>query len=133
MDSFHTYHDIKTSPAFKGAPVIETDEQRLNAPLAWVILMKIRLIPMGQILWGKKFENGEIKEEENRQYEFMLSGGKKQGEGLMYLYIKKKSMFFKRQKSMKLIHGMWQKVPLTFKTLNAMSKEELGIIYNDLD
>jgi hypothetical protein len=110
-----------------------------NLPIHFYLLSIVDNIQVTRILWGKDFFNTkdgslDYREASYRQYEFQLNKEKADEYGILHLYIKDKNKWFKNQEDFKYMHGrMWQKIPITYRTLSRMTEDELSIIYFDFD
>ena len=121
----HPYESMN-HPAYEGMP---GEDLRLeeDSPLFEYLLYKIRTIPYGTAIWGKRYTKDEIVDEGHiRKYEF-------QSDGILYLYIKQKDKFFNNQVDFLKTGLGLQKIPLTYKTMSNMTEDEVGVIYTDFD
>ncbi len=107
-----------------------------NTPLngtALFIIDKIKATDPSKIFWGKDVKDGRLVKNEARQYEFNLSHTDFPM-GVLLLIIKKEELFFTPQKGIiKKLDSNCCCVPITYKTLAAMTDSELNTILNDLD
>ena len=120
-------YQFEDSSVYYGMPRPENPEE---TPLATLILQNIKALDfISPMIYGKTHDGEEASQ---RRYEFKTFGKIKDGWELFHLYISKKE-YFLEDKGYRYTPLGLQAIPLTYKTLSQLSKEEQRMIYRDFD